>query len=139
MRNKIKFMKNLLLFFTLLFSQISIAQISLKPSGYYGDLGYGINSEYHLSNIKSLLLRANLDTSEYELVEFITNSNIKFLTETQNISICTMDVIESEILSFEKRFVNNKENNPKEKKIYVIFYFQSYDRKKTTYYFYRYG
>lgn len=134
-------MKKLLLFVLLLTTALcsKSQEIQLDNSGYYDELMWGGITKYHLTNINALFANVKIDTCGYNPCQFLGNKDIKefYIKNKIRRTYTEMSVDGNKIKSL--KTIEHDANNPSEVKKYMLFYMQSKDLQRTTYYFYRYG
>jgi hypothetical protein len=134
-------MKKLLLFVLLLTASFhgKSQDLKLDNSGYYDELVWGGMSKYHLSNIEALFASAKIDTCGYNPCQFLGNKDIEnFYIKNKIRRTYTEMSVEGNNIKLIKT-TEHDGNHPSEVKKYMLFYMQSKDLQRTTYYFYRYG
>jgi hypothetical protein len=138
--SKILNMKKLLLFTLLVTTALcGKSQARLDDSGYYDELVWGGVSKYHLANINALFASVKIDTCGYNPCQFLGNKDIKefYINHKIRRTYTEMSVDGNQIKSL--KTTEHDENHPSDVKKYMLFYMQSKDLQRTTYYFYRYG
>lgn len=111
----------------------------LDDTGYYDELIWGGISKYHLSNINALFASIKIDTCGYDPCQFLGNKDIKnfYIKNKIRRTYTEMSVEGNKVKSL--KTTEHDGNNTSEVKKYMLFYMQSKDLQRTTYYFYRYG
>jgi len=111
----------------------------LDNKGYYDELVWGGMTKYHLANINILFANVKIDTCGYNPCQFLGNEDIKnfYIRNKIRRTYTEMSVEGSKIKTL--KTTEHDGNNPSDVKKYMLFYMQSKDLQRTTYYFYRYG
>ena len=131
--------KIIFLLVLVLVTNYSFSQEQLDKSGYYDELIWGGISKYHLENMKVLIDISKIDTCDYKLSQFMGNSDIKnyYIKNKIRRKYVEMSVDENKVKTI--KITEHDTNNPSPVKEYMLFYMQSKDLLRTTYYIYRYG